>query len=63
VTFSMKDQHKIKECEDCGEMYCVSCSDADETDKYCSQKCQDEAYSDVDHTPTLVPYGDRSVAL
>jgi hypothetical protein len=46
MAFSMKDNHKIKECEDCGEMYCVSCSDADETDKYCSQKCQDEAFQD-----------------
>lgn len=46
MSFSMQGKHKIKECEECEENYCVECSDAEESERFCSKKCADEQFQD-----------------
>lgn len=60
-----RPDHKIAKCEWCGEMFCVHCSDADETEKFCAAKHEEEFEQDQEpeEVPTIVPYGDRKVPL
>ena len=32
----------IGECKNCGEIYCMECSDAHEYAAYCSRECENE---------------------
>lgn len=38
----MADSKAIGNCLNCGQNYCMNCSDAQQYPEYCSQKCEDE---------------------
>jgi hypothetical protein len=42
----MKGEHQCRSCNWCDELYCVSCSDAETSSRFCSQECESEHADD-----------------
>jgi hypothetical protein len=44
----MKNKHQVRSCDWCDSLYCLDCSDAETSRRFCSRECEQDYAEDQD---------------